>query len=100
MRSFLVFEKLKLKFDPFFKPKLVALIIISKFLISFSRSFQEIIFKNLNFFFKKIHFSLVLLVIKIFLIPDFLIDKITDGETPPAPIIKAFLFELLSISFK
>ena len=78
----------------------MALIIISKFFISDSNFFQEIISKKLNFFFKKIHFSFVLLVIEIFLIPDFLIDKITEGETPPAPITKAFLFKLLSISFK
>ena len=30
----------------------------------------------------------------------FLIDKITEGETPPAPITKAFLFGLLSISLR
>ena len=94
-----MFSKLKLKSAPFFKPKLVALIIISKFLISDLRSDQAIIFKKLNFFFRKIHFSFVLFVTEIFLIPDFLIDNITEGETPPAPITKAFLFELFSISF-
>ena len=100
MVSFLVSQKSKLKSSPFFKPKLVALIIISKFLISDFRCSQEIIFKKLYFFFKKIHFSFVLFVIEILLIPDFFIDKITDGETPPAPITQAFLLELLSISFK
>ena len=98
MASFLVLEKLKS--SPFFKPRLVALMIISKFLISDFRSIQEIIFKKLNFFFKKIHFSFVLFVIEIFFIPDFLIDKITEGETPPAPITKAFLLELLNLKLK
>ena len=47
----------------------------------------------LNLFFKKIHFSLVLFVIEIFFIPDFRSDKMTDGETPPAPITKDFLLK-------
>ena len=69
MTSFLVFTKLNSKSSPFFKPRLVALIIISKFFISSCKFSHFIIFKLLNLFFKKIHFSLVLLVIDIFLIP-------------------------------
>ena len=72
-------EKLKLKSSPFFKPRLVALIIISKFLISDFKSFQEIMVKKLNFFFRKIHFSFVLFVIEMFFIPVFFIDEITEG---------------------
>ena len=51
MTSFLVPLKLKLKSSPFFNPKLVALIIMSKFLISDLRLSQGKISKFLNFFF-------------------------------------------------
>ena len=44
MTSCLVLEKLKLKSFPFFNPRLVAFIIISKFLISDSRLSQGKIF--------------------------------------------------------
>ena len=46
------------------------------------------------------HFSLVLFVIEIFFTPDFCKDKITEGDTPPAPITNAILLRQLSISFK
>ena len=83
---------MKLKSSPSFNPKLVALIMISKLINSFLRFVHSIIFRFLNFFFKKIHFSLVLLIIEISLTPDFCNDNITEGETPPAPMIKAFFF--------
>ena len=31
-----------------------------------------------------------------FLIPDFWTEKITEGETPPAPIIKTFFQKIIS----
>ena len=52
MTPFFVFKKLNLKSSPSFNPKLVALIMISKFFISFSRFSQGKIFKKLNFFLK------------------------------------------------
>ena len=61
---------------------------------------QDKISKNLNFFFKNKHFSFVRFIIEIFFTPDFCKDSITEGETPPAPMINAFLLEALSISFK
>ena len=64
--------------------------IISKFLISDLRSDQTYSKRN---FFRKIHFSLVLFVIEMFLIPDFFMDRITEGETPPAPIIRPFYLD-------
>ena len=47
MTPFFVFKKLNLKSSPSFNPKLVALIMISKFFISFSRFSQGKIFKKL-----------------------------------------------------
>ena len=46
------------------------------------------------------HFSLVLFVMEIFLTPDLYNERITEGETPPAPMIRALLPLQLSISFK
>ena len=44
--------------------------------------------------------SELLFVMVIFFTPDFCKDRITEGETPPAPITKAVLLAQLSISLR